>query len=174
MSYEAPPVGWSSQSQFSASQRSASRNGPADIQSLMADPNQKFMLEPPSTHGMKSESMELKSELFAMKKGVMGAPGSKTDMSTEGLKNDGTEQERGRSVYRSASAKNQPHLLSQIPEFSASAKHIGGGGGGGSEYVNGLRIDVPTHRELPSIKTVKVTDNDCINIIIISVCVSYI
>ena len=158
MSYEAPPVGWSSQSQFSASQRSVPRNGPADIQSLMADPNQKFMLEPPSTPGMKSESMELKSELFAMKKGALGAPGSKTDMTTEVLKNDGTEQERGRSIYRSASAKNQPQQLSQIPEFTASAKHIGGGGGGGggSEHVNGLRIDVPTHRELPSIKTVKV------------------
>lgn len=147
-----PSIGWSSpQPQFAPNQRIPSRTGPADIHSFMNDPsnNQKFHFE--SGSSMKSESMELKPELFHMKRSVV----SSTD---DGLKIDLTpnlDTDRPGPIYRSTSAKNYPQHLSQIPELSASAKHIGV-----TEHLNGLKINPahipPSHRDLPSIKQMKV------------------
>ena len=176
-----PPIGWSSQTQFSSYQRLASvgRSGPADIQSLMitdsptthpkvttVNPTQQ-LTDSSSNIPLKSgDSMELKPELFLNSHNSGGntrvsTSNSMRETTTEGLMIDilPLDNRQNPSLSRSdrsSSAKNPLNLLSiinkQLPEQSVSAKHLGE-----PTPVNGLRIQSmnPIHppRELPSIDT---------------------
>lgn len=153
---ETPPsIGWT----HSSMPQRVPRAGPADIQSLMMPSSsgehtpQRTILD--ASGGMKSESMELKTDMFLTNRQKRTGTGTATpptrhEMTTEGLKIDMIPVEE--TPHRSLSAKHPPHnllvLTNQMPEFSASAKHLG-------EPINGLKPKpIAAHRDLPSLKVI--------------------
>ena len=158
-----PPIGWSSQTQFSSNQRIGSVRTPADIQSLMPQDHTSSNLVMRS-----SNSTEIKPELFLNSQNLettsrMVGSCQKDHMTTEGLQIDllpdgqiTHNSLQPKKLFRTSSAKQPNHsihvLNNIVPELSCSAKHFGEPLG----PINGLKLPSSIHssvqhpRELPN------------------------
>ena len=159
----APPIGWSSQTQFSSSnQRMGGIKAPADIQSLMPQGQEgSHRLVDTSNLVMRSSnSTEIKPELFMNSKNgeSFGRGGGlmTKEHQLDGLMIDYREGHglMTKRSSRSSSARQSQHSSitnSHVPELSASAKHLGD-----LEPllpINGLKLPSHHSRELPHIDT---------------------